>query len=260
MKIIGAKKSLGQNFLKSQKALDTIIEVAKISKEDVVLEIGPGRGALTQELLNSGAKVIAIEKDDELFSFLQNYFAHQIKSGQLKLIHDDVMEIEVEKIVDTNYKIVANIPYNITGQIIRRFLTATKQPSQMVLMVQKEVAERIVARDDKESLLSMSIKVFGKPRYIQTVKAGSFEPRPKVDSAIISIENISRQKFEATKVSEQKFFEILRAGFAHKRKKLASNIKKLIPTDSLLPELRDKRAEDLQLEDWLSISEIFSNK
>ena len=127
------------------------------------------------------------------------------------------------------YKIVANIPYYVTGQVIRKFLEAENQPDSMTLLLQKEVAERIVAKDGKESLLSLSVKIFGEPKYIQTVKRGSFEPAPNVDSAIIHIADISRKNFEGADadvdgIFEEKFFKLIHAGFAHKRKQLLPNL------------------------------------
>lgn len=255
---IQAKKSLGQNFLNSDGALSGIIEAGKVKRGDTVLEIGPGKGALTKKLLETGAKVFAIEKDDRLIPVLEELFAKEIKSGKFTLIHGDVLEFNPTeyKLKEGNYKLVANIPYYITGELIRNFLSELPQPELMVILVQKEVAERIVSKDGKESILSISVKVYGEPKYIQTVKAGSFFPSPKVDSAILLIDNISKKNF--TDTSEQKFFEILRAGFAHKRKTLSSNLKAYISKEQLasLGINEKERAEKLSLEQWLEISSI----
>ena len=258
MENIFAKKSLGQNFLNSDGALSAIILAGKVSKGDTVLEIGPGKGALTRKLLETGAKVYAIEKDDRLIPVLEELFAKEIKTGKLTLIHGDVLEFSPSsyKLKALSYKLIANIPYYITGELIRNFLSELPQPELMVILVQKEVAERIVSKDGKESILSISVKVYGEPKYIQTVKAGSFFPPPKVDSAILLIDNISKKNFTA--VNEQKFFEIVRAGFAHKRKTVSSNLKAFISKEKLasLGINEKERAEKLSLEQWIEIGSI----
>ena len=250
-----AKKSLGQNFLKSEIALKKIVEAGEIGKSDVILEIGPGKGALTEKLLASGCQLIAVEKDGELFEFLKEKFAEQIKSGSLILLNEDILKFQISNFQFPKYKIIANIPYNITGAILKKFLTAEKQPERMVLMVQHEVASRIVARDGKESILSMSVKAYGEPKMIMKVDKRYFSPAPKVDSAIIEIKNISRQFFNKNKITEEKFWEIVKTGFAHKRKKLSSNLKGVISPQKLSSvNLGDKRAEDLTLSDWINLA------
>jgi 16S rRNA (adenine1518-N6/adenine1519-N6)-dimethyltransferase len=160
------------------------------------------------------------------------------------------------------YKIVANIPYYITGQFFKHYLTNTKQPESIVVMVQKEVANRIVARDNKESLLSLSVKCYGAPRSIMTVQKKYFSPVPKVDSAIIAVENISRNFFND--ISEDNFFNIIKAGFAHKRKVLISNLETIAPREKLQSvfkklNISEKiRAEDLMLADWKNIAREIS--
>ncbi len=218
-----AKKSLGQNFLTSTRAIEKIIEAADLKADDVVLEVGPGKGVLTEKLLEKAGKVIAVEKDDQLIPFLKAKFIHEITSGKFELIHGDILDSTDYQLPTTNYKLVANIPYYITGIFLRKFLSEKNQPSMMVLMLQREVAQRIIARDGKESILSISVKAYGTPRYVETVKAGSFVPAPKVDSAIIAIENISKDFFQS--ISEDNFFEILKAGFGSKRKFLKNNLK-----------------------------------
>src|SRR3989344_4154177 len=167
--MIKKKKSLGQHFLTDQTVLQIIIATARLTTNDTVLEIGPGLGNLTKALLATGACVIAVEKDDRLINRLTEKFAAAIKNKQLELIHADLLDLDLTyKLQATTYKLIANIPYYLTGQIIRQFLTATNQPQSMTLMLQKEVAERIVAADGKESLLSISVKAYGAPHYIQT--------------------------------------------------------------------------------------------
>jgi 16S rRNA (adenine1518-N6/adenine1519-N6)-dimethyltransferase len=256
------KKSLGQNFLKSERALNKIVEVGELRVGEVVLEIGPGRGALTERILKSGAKVVAVEKDDELHEFLKDKFSDETSSGQLVLVHTDILDFDMsEHLKDgVGYKLIANIPYNITGAILKKFLGTDPQPERMVLLVQKEVAERIVARDKRESILSLSVKVYGEPKYIEMVKAGSFSPAPNVDSAIISIENISKNFFSG--FSEENFFKMVRAGFKSKRKKLSSNLSELFDKAKVVSTFKDLgldeniRAENLSTEDWQKLAQM----
>lgn len=220
-----AKKSLGQNFLNSKKIVEDIITASNISKESTVLEVGPGKGVLTEALLENAGKVIAVEKDSDLIDLLNEKFEKEISDGRFKLINDDILECDLSKIVSKDYTLIANIPYYITGALFRKFLSSNSQPKNMVVMIQKEVAQRIVSRNEKESLLSISVKVYGEPKYIQKVPARYFSPKPKVDSAILSINNISKNFFD--NISEEIFFETLKAGFAHKRKLLIRNLESL---------------------------------
>ncbi len=254
MKNHRAKKSLGQNFLKSTSALRAIVEAGEIKSGETVLEIGPGKGALTEQLLASSTQVIAVEKDRQLVELLKNKFAKEIEAGKLVLINDDILEFlpSAYSLKPSAYKVIANIPYNITGAIIKKFLTGNEQPERMVLMVQNEVAKRIVASDKKESLLSVSVKAYGNPEIILKVPARYFSPAPQVDSAVIVIKNISREFFTENKISEARFWEVAHAGFAHKRKKLSGNLKGIVSEDSQRS-IGDKRAEDLSLSDWVKI-------
>ena len=243
---VSPKKALGQHFLTSDTIARDIVEAGKVMKGDRVLEIGPGTGILTKQLLAAGASVIAIEKDSECIAKLQEEFAQAISEGTLTLIADDVRNVEPPQ---SPYKLVANIPYYITGDIIRRFLTHTNKPTNMALLVQKEVAERI-AKETKESLLSLSVKVFGTPKYIKTVKAGSFFPKPKVDSAILAIFDISNVFFET--IDESEFFEVLHKAFSEKRKQIGSTLGTLVPKD-MLPIDPTRRPETLSLDEWKKI-------
>lgn len=261
-----AKKSMGQNFLKSQEALRTMCEAGEVSNKDTVLEIGPGKGALTEKLLEKTKQVIAVEKDIELIEILKEKFSNEIKSNKLILVEGDILEFEPKKfsLNKSEYKIIANIPYNITGAIFKKFLSGELQPERMIILIQKEVEERIVASLGKESILSLSVKVYGTPKYIMKVHKRFFSPEPKVDSAIVAITNISRKKFK-TETEEKNFFEIIKAGFAHKRKVLRKNLeseqKTLIDIDNVFEKLKinpKTRAEDIKLETWLQISNNLS--
>jgi 16S rRNA (adenine1518-N6/adenine1519-N6)-dimethyltransferase len=251
-----AKKALGQNFLMHRQTAERIVEAAGIESDDVVLEIGPGTGMLTRELLKKAQKVVAIEADSELIQSLQEQFEIEIREGKLEVTHQDIRSFSSETL-KKSYKIVANIPYYITGELFRQFLTAKNKPISLTFLVQKEVAERI-ARSKKESLLSLSIKAFGEPKYCFTVPKGAFLPAPKVDSAVLSVQNI-HSPFNSDK-EESRFFEILHAGFGHKRKMLAKNLESVTDPErikttfdllSLSPKIR---AEDVILDNWLQLA------
>lgn len=232
---------------------ERIVDVSKLPADATVLEIGPGTGMLTRVLLAHAKKVTAIEADDQLVPQLEETFAEEIAAGKLELIHGDIREFDAASIAG-EYHLIANIPYYITGEIIRSFLTAAHKPLSMTLLVQKEVAERI-ARSKKESLLSLSVKVFGAPEYCFTVPRGAFRPAPNVDSAVLAIRDIRPDAFPNHE-AEERFFSILRAGFAHKRKRLAKNLEAVAPAELILTAFEDSalnkdiRPEDVSLGTW----------
>jgi 16S rRNA (adenine1518-N6/adenine1519-N6)-dimethyltransferase len=265
-----AKKSLGQNFLNADGKIQNMLDAGQVSASDTVYEIGPGKGVLTKKLLETGAKVIAIEKDNELYAYLLDIFADYISSGKLVLVHGDVLEIMKTHPFPVSYKLIANIPYNITGKIISDFLSLENKPSVMVLMIQLEVARRIVARDLKHSILSLAVQAYGTPKLVSKVSAGSFVPRPKVDSAILAVDNISLGFFKKHNIDEESFFKVIKSGFAHKRKKLLRNLEELDSEKNIAPalekifgELRldtNARAEDIDLEMWGQITYLYSKE
>ncbi len=250
-----AKKSLGQNFLHAPNVISAMVHAGKVSAESTVLEVGPGKGALTIKLLETGAKVIAIEKDDRAIPFLQEKFANEIKEGKLKLIHDDVLKFNEQNLA--NYILIANIPYYITGEFIRKFLETKNPPLRMVIMLQKEVAKRIT--DKKESILSLSVKAYGEPKYLVTVPRKFFRPMPNVDSAVLIIENISKRFFEDSRIDEKYYFELIKTAFSHKRKVVIKNLETKITKEALTAIWekekisRNTRAEDLSPEMWKKI-------
>lgn len=253
------KKSLGQNFLTSGKAVYEIVTAGEIVKGESILEIGPGKGALTEELLKAGAKLTVIEKDGELIPYLEDKFAKEIEDKTLKIIEGDILNLEIETVFkkNENYKLIANIPYYITGAIIERFLSIKKKPLLMVILVQKEVAERIVARNKKESILSLAVKFYGIPKLIYKVSAGSFFPKPKVDSAVLKI-TLNKQDKEKESL-EKIYLNIMKKSFAHKRKMMLGNLKKEMPKikwEEIFNKLNIKttiRSEDLTREDFINI-------
>lgn len=254
------KKSLGQHFLHNPHYLGILADAAEIQKGDTVVEIGPGEGALTEVLLQRKASVIAVEKDARLIPLLQEKFAQEIKNKQLKITEGDALEFKIANDLKKKrggYKVVGNIPYYITGALLRKYLTDEAQPNTLVFLIQKEVAERI-ARSKKESLLSLSIKAYGAPTYIKTVPRGAFNPPPAVDSAILLVSNISRKNF-TNKKHEEHFFALLHAGFAQKRKLLRRNIEQVLGTNAEAALMHaniplNARAEDVALSQWLLLA------
>ncbi len=234
------KKSLGQHFLNNKDLLGAVVDAATVAKGETVVEIGPGEGALTEVLLERGAKVVALEKDTRLIELLKNKFVGK----RFEVIEGDALDFDptTYKLKPGAYKVVGNVPYYITGALFKKFLTNKHQPSTLVFLVQKEVAERI-AREKKGSILSLSVKAYGEPKYIKTVPAGAFVPPPKVDSAILLVSDISRTNFK-NKAHEEKFFELVKKAFGSKRKMLRSTL----GIDS------DKRPEDLTLQEWLELA------
>ncbi len=253
------KKSLGQHFLTSDYAPKKLCDAADLKAGDTVLEIGPGTGALTKEILARGAHVIALEADERAIESLRETFGEAIEKGQLTIYHHDVRTLlpETFGLTAGGYKVVANIPYYLSGFLFRTLLESKHHPKALVFLVQKEVATRI-ARDKKESLLSLSVKAFGAPSYISTISRGHFTPPPKVDSAIIAITDISHKNFGT--LSLEHFFSLLHLGFGQKRKQLLSNLSHTYPRDvltsiflelALSPQIR---AEDVPLDKWLQLA------
>jgi len=236
------KKYLGQHFLKNKKILEEIARLAELSKKDIVLEIGPGHGELTEFLAQAAGKVIAVEKDRELIPFLEEKFKNQ---KNVKIISGDILKIRNLRV--KNYKIVANIPYYITSRFLRTFLEANPptggKPKLMVLMVQYEVAKRICAKPPEMNLLALSVQAYAKPQFIRKVSRGNFSPPPEVDSAVIKI-TLGRPAPQAEKI-----LKIARRAFQQKRKMLRHSLKGL----DLPAQHQNKRPQELSLEDWKKI-------
>lgn len=264
MKELIAKKSLGQHFLRSEKALNQIVDAIDPKNKGLkVFEIGPGEGVLTEKLLQAGYSVTVIEIDKRSIELLESKFAKEIKEGKLEIVDKDCLEMEYAG----EYVLLGNIPYYITGAIFRQAFEQKELPKQIIFLVQKEVAERIVARNKKESLLSISIKIFTEyaedVKIVDIVKAGSFVPPPKVDSAIISVKNI--QNVFGGKEKYEIFFQILKAAFSHKRKYLLSNLKTDLEEnfcakyiESIKEIISEKeRAEDISTLTWKKIISSF---
>lgn len=232
-----AKKSLGQNFLVNQGIADLIIEAGEISKEDTVIEVGPGKGILTSRLAKKALRVIAIEKDRRLIQELQQEFP------STEVIEADILEFIPPGDLG-HYKIIANLPYYITSHFLKIILTEWPPFKKAVLMVQKEVAERMMAQPPHMNLLALSVQAYAEVKIIKKVAAGSFSPAPKVDSAIITLTpkpGIKREETEAA-------LSVAHTAFQKKRKKLSTIF-------TTLDILREERPENLSLKQWLELAQ-----
>ncbi|MDD4467465.1 MAG: 16S rRNA (adenine(1518)-N(6)/adenine(1519)-N(6))-dimethyltransferase RsmA [Candidatus Pacebacteria bacterium] len=251
-------KKMGQNFLLNNFAIKKIVETAKIKRNETVLEVGPGTGILTEELLKTGGKIIAVEKDKQLCSLLIKKFKG-IKN--IEIVEEDILEFNID-FLPQNYKVVANIPYYITSFFIRRFLESKNKPKKMVLTIQKEVANRICSNPPNMSLLSVSVQYYAKPRLIMKISKNSFWPKPKVDSAIVEITPFLLPKEEKTDY----FFKVVRAGFSQPRKQIINNLSKElnVPKDKIIELLLKngfspkKRPGDFSIEDWMKLTNCFN--
>lgn len=246
---IKPSKKLGQNFLVDRNVLKKIIHAANLNSDDIVLEIGPGLGVLTIELAKRVKKVIATEKDRRMCEILKKVLKNY---KNVEIINKDILDVGYSTSHITtshikHYKLVANLPYYITSPVIRKFLETKNKPELMILMVQKEVGQRICAKF-KMSLLSVAVQFYSKPEIISYVSKKSFYPQPKVDSAIIKI-----TPKPIPKINTKKFFNLVKKGFSSKRKMLKNNLR---INESILEELRLNpkiRAENLSIQDWLKL-------
>lgn len=251
---------MGQRFLTSRPILEKIIAAAGLSDKDTVLEIGPGTGALTIELAKRAGRVIAVEKDKKLFELLELKLKQE-NIGNVRLILGDILKIpNPYTLTPIPYKVVANIPYYLTSRLIRMFLENENQPAEMLLMVQKEVAERIVAKPPKTNLLAISIRTYAEPRLLFKVSRNDFRPRPKIDSAFIGIGGIGKKFFARNRIQKEKFFKIVQAAFRGKRKTLENSLSKnlKLPKSKILEildrlGLAGKRPEMLSLGKWAEL-------
>lgn len=253
-----AKKSLGQNFLRSETAVSAIVDSLQ-DKNLPIIEIGGGEGVVTRALLEKGRTVSVVELDPRAATLMREKFVREITGQRLRIAEQDVLQTDFARLVNNkDYLVVGNIPYYITGLIIRHIFEQKMLPKQATLMVQKEVADRILVRDGKESILSLSVKVYGDIQLVKIVKRGSFVPAPKVDSAIFTVKNI-RNPF-INPAQEKLFFEIIKTAFKHPRKLALGNLKKYLSEETFVrvervltqENCQNKRAEDIPLSVWLA--------
>ena len=266
-----ARKGLGQHFLIDGEVLELITSAAELAPVDLIVEVGPGLGVLTKELARQAGGVIAIELDNKLAALLRQTLA---SLDNVTIINEDVLQIEPATLLEeqkarfpqaiNSYKVVANLPYYITSPVLRHFLEATAKPQTMIVMVQKEVAEAIVAKPGQMSLLSVSVQLYGEPRIISYVPAQSFYPAPEVDSAILRIDLYPQPAVAVT--DEGSFFELVRAGFAAPRKQIVNSLAQGLGLSkgevlSLLERAdiaSQRRAETLTLEEWARLWRVFT--
>lgn len=265
---IKPNKILGQNFLIHKPTLHNIVKSANLTNDDVVLEIGPGLGTLTKELAENAKKVIAIEKDKAMVTILQETLNDY---QNIAIIQADILKFNDYQLFTrqsfaeqnlggraTNYKLVANIPYYLTSPLIRKFLESENKPEEIILMIQKEVAQRICANPPNMSLLAVSVQCYAKAKILSYVSRHCFWPAPKIDSAIIKI----TPNRKALAVDSDMFFKIVKAGFSQPRKQLSNNLSKALKIDrnktnewllhnNIQPE---QRSETLNIEDWINLT------
>jgi len=256
-----ARKSLGQHFLADASVLQTIVVSAELSSADTVIEVGPGLGILTAELVKRAGSVVAVELDTKLASLLKRRLA---SPANLRVINADILKVSPSELLEgtSHYKVVANLPYYITSPVLRYFVEASPKPSLMVVMVQKEVGEAIVAEPGKMSILAVSLQAYSKPRIISHVPAQCFYPQPKVDSVILRFDLLPEPAVKVADMDD--FFDLVKAGFSSPRKQLHNSLAHSLgmkPAEiTLLLEGANidskRRAETLSLEEWARLYEV----
>ena len=262
---IQPSKRLGQNFLIDKRVIRKIIWTANPQPDDIILEIGPGTGVLTQELAKKTKEIIAIEKDPRMIEILKETLKD---FKNVKIIQEDILKIQNANLKiqnsDSKFKIIGNLPFYLTAPVIRKFLESSDgKPKEMVFVVQKEVSQRICSKPPKTNLLAVSVQFYAKPKIISYISKKSFWPQPKVDSAIIKITpHIKR----ADKLFNEKFFQVLKAGFSQPRKQILNNLSKMLKLEKekvrswLLKEgfQPSQRAETLKVKDWIKLTRSLS--
>lgn len=268
------KKSLGQNFLKDPKIAEKIVGFADVTKNDTIIEIGPGTGILTEELVKTGASIFAIEKDFDLITKLQKYYKN---TKNLKIVHQDALFFDTSSLrgvppsggaTKQSYKVVSNLPFNMAAAIIRKFLENQNQPELMVVMTQKEVAEKIVAKpgDSERGILTLSVEFYADAEIVMEVSKNNFIPQPKVDAAVVKITPKLHYHLrgDIEVVRPELFFRIVKAGFSAKRRQIHNSLAATLRLDKdLIEDILKKakidpmlRAEDLSLEQWLCLCQV----
>jgi 16S rRNA (adenine1518-N6/adenine1519-N6)-dimethyltransferase len=254
------RKGLGQNFLTDPVALERIVAAADLSSGDLVVEVGAGLGTLTRLLAQQAGRILAIELDDRLVVILHDQLADL---PNVQIIHGDILKIPDLGLPSHGYKVVANLPYYITSAVLRHFLGREPKPRLMVVTVQREVAERIVAEPGQMSLLALSIQFYGRPRIVARIAAGAFYPRPKVDSAVTRIDVCERPTVALPDgITEADFFRVARAGFGQKRKTLRNSLSGGLALPPVRVEAAlelagvdpRRRAETLSLQEWAAVA------
>jgi 16S rRNA (adenine1518-N6/adenine1519-N6)-dimethyltransferase len=263
------KKSLGQNFLLSEALLQAVGRAADIGPDDVVVEVGPGVGTLTAQLARSARQVIAVEIDPNMVAILRDTLS---EFGNVTVIHEDILKLDLDAVLNRfmapgqplpdRYKVVANLPYYITSAVIRKFLEHPRRPEVLALMVQEEVAQRILAAPGEMSLLAVSVQFYAVPSLAMKLPAGAFYPAPKVDSAVVRL----TVRNERRAVDPKLFFRVAQAGFGQKRKQLRNSLaaglaispaagESILLSAGIDPQ---RRAQTLTIEEWERLANAVS--
>ncbi len=263
-------KRLGQNFLVDKEAVKKIIEAADLKLEDVILEVGPGLGVLTQELARKAKKVIAVEKDQNMIEILRTTLKDL---RNVEVIQGDIRKIDTKYFKpntlghsptgEAKYKVVANLPFYLAAPVIRQFLEVENPPKEMVLVVQKEVGQRICAKPPDMNILAVSVQIYAKPEIVSYISKKSFWPSPKVDSAILRIDPLMNT--DKKQINTDLFFKIVKAGFSQPRKQLINNLSKELDLEKekiqnwlLKNNVQPaQRAETLEVRDWINLTKTF---
>lgn len=256
------RKGLGQNFLLDENVLDTIVEALDVQPADIVLEVGPGLGVLTERLLAGAGTVVAVELDDDFIGLLNEEFGQY---EHFNLVHADILETDIPSLIkqhaetDERYKVAANLPYYITSAAIRHVLESRPRPETIVILVQREVAERIVAEPGDMSVLAVSVQFYGRPELITRVHAGAFYPQPDVESAVLRITPYHELPLAHDEIDD--FFAVVRAGFHLKRKQLRNSLASGVnmSKDDVASAVETagvdsrRRAETLSIAEWIAV-------
>ncbi|MHB1134774.1 MAG: 16S rRNA (adenine(1518)-N(6)/adenine(1519)-N(6))-dimethyltransferase RsmA [Chloroflexota bacterium] len=257
------RKKLGQNFLVDEDILDGIAEAADLTPADEVLEVGPGLGTLTLRLARRAGRLVAVELDDDLVRIVRETVAG---TGNVTVVHQDILKFDPSRyFAPRAYKMIGNLPYYVTSPTLRHFLENPSPPSLLLLMIQREVADRLLARPGELSLLAISVQLYAEPRLVRLVDAGAFYPSPKVDSAVIRLDVLPQP---AVAVDTDHFFAVVSAGFSQPRKQLHNSLAQrfwMRPGQSteLLHEAGidpKRRAQTLALEEWAELTQVFERQ
>ncbi len=263
---VSPKKYFSQNFLVDRGVYASVVEAGDISHNDYVIEIGPGLGFLTSELAKSAGYVASVEIDKEMANGLADMEAI---TENLSIVHSDILDVDIENLPnfnkDTQYKVIANIPYHLTSKIFKLFLSRNHKPSCMVLLVQKEVAERVVARAGNHTRLSLSVQLYSRPKIIRTVSKSSFYPQPKVDSAILMMK--SDESYIKQLKNEDLFWRVVRIAFTSKRKKLVNTLSNGLDVEKayIIDKLEQcsidvgSRPQHLSIGQWICFVNLLNN-
>ncbi len=264
---IRPKKSLGQSFLTQRGVIQRVVAAADISPDEVVIEVGPGLGILTEALASTGAKVVAVELDSRLIPYLRSKFA---SSARVEIVHGDILQIPPMALLlkvgeSEDYKVVANIPYYITSAVLRHFLENLPRPKLMVLMVQKEVALRIVAQPPHMNLLALSVQLYAKPEILEEVSPSAFYPTPKVASAVVRVTTFAQSPYGVTNYAF--LFRLARTCFQQARKQVAGTLARKLGIDrskveSIMLSLGlapNSRPQELSVDQWVRLTEAMAS-